>query len=88
MALAGDGERNRRLVHATVGVDSVRRPEDHLAIEVETKSGIRLSGTSNRETAPLFSLDGQGIGFFADSKMKKISVGAARRLRRATLPLV
>ena len=43
-----------------------------------------LAGTENAAD-PFFSPDGQWIGFFADGKMKKVSVKKARQSRSATL---
>jgi Tol biopolymer transport system component/predicted Ser/Thr protein kinase len=67
LAIAPD---DRRLVFTTRGADGVTK----LATRIldEDRSTI-LSGTEQAE-GPFFSPDGEWIGFFADGKLKKISV--------------
>jgi serine/threonine protein kinase/Tol biopolymer transport system component len=67
LAIAPD---DRRLVFTTRGADGVMK----LATRIldEDRSTV-LSGTEHAE-GPFFSPDGEWIGFFADGKLKKISV--------------
>jgi serine/threonine protein kinase/Tol biopolymer transport system component len=67
LAIAPD---DRRLVFTTRGADGVTR----LAARVLNQSrSTVLSGTEHAE-GPFFSPDSEWIGFFADGKLKKISV--------------
>jgi Tol biopolymer transport system component/predicted Ser/Thr protein kinase len=67
LAIAPD---DRRLVFTTRGADGVTK----LAMRIldQGRSTV-LSGTEDAE-GPFFSPDGEWIGFFADGKLKKISV--------------
>lgn len=80
-AVSPDG---RRLVYTVAGGDGVMR----LALRplVESRATI-LAGTENAQ-GPFFSPDGEWIGFFADDKLKKISVhgGAPSILSNAPGP--
>jgi serine/threonine-protein kinase len=66
-AISPDG---RRLVFAARGADGQPRLATRL---LDQEQAILLPGTENGSD-PFFSPDGQWVGFFADGKLKKISV--------------
>jgi Tol biopolymer transport system component/predicted Ser/Thr protein kinase len=73
-----------RLIYFAAGSDGNRRLATRL---LDQPKATTLAGTEGAEW-PFFSPDGQWIGFFAERKMKKISVqgGAAVTLCDAVLP--
>jgi Tol biopolymer transport system component len=80
-AISPDGQRLAYMVRGPGGLS-------HLATRLlDQSAGAVLAGTGNAEH-PFFSPDSQWIGFFAEQKMKKISVqgGAAVTLCETTGP--
>jgi len=67
LAIAPD---DRRLVFTTRGADGVTKLATRM---LDQDHSTVLSGTDHAE-GPFFSPDGEWIGFFADGKLKKISV--------------
>src|SRR5262249_30052466 len=80
-AISPDGTRLVYAVHSGLGVTQLAT-----RLLDQSKSTV-LYGTENAED-PFFSPDGQWVGFFADGKLKKISVqgGAAYILCDAPFP--
>ena len=79
VAISPDGT---RLVFPILGKDSKQQLATRL---LDQTAATVLPGTEGASD-PFFSPDGQWVGFFADSKMKKISILGGAPVTSAKLP--